>query len=445
MVGRESSSASHYKIFLKSDNPSNNIYFNNIPQVKFLGDPPFELDTYPPHLIYTSSNDSVVKVHGDTVRMVGLGSVNIIATIPGDSSYYPYSSSSPYFTVGNKTQFILGKDFVTANTGATYSIKDTSANSTSNNYSYSWSYSGAGAWIVSPLDVSQKSTITVFFSDTAASGTLSCQISSYGVIYTYFTLYKDITVNHDQTGSNGVTGSSCDQNIISCTDNYIDNFTLNTLVSDKTGCSPNGYIDYTSAKTTTTLFLGGVYSPHIRLGGKDSINRYVAVWLDYDNSGDFNNTTEFLGAAFTNNYTVTLDNLIIKNQSDYAGPRRLRVRTRTNGGFDPNESCPLPNESGETEDYLVTLKEQDALEAPEIITPNNDGKNDYFVIRGVNSKASNHLAVFDRLGLQQYEAENYDNSWNGVDHHGNPVPPGTYYYVFKNGSATLRGFLEIRY
>jgi gliding motility-associated-like protein len=113
--------------------------------------------------------------------------------------------------------------------------------------------------------------------------------------------------------------------------------------------------------------------------------------------------------------------------------------------FTAGESCALTGGLGETEDYLIVLSTQDALEAPQIITPNEDGKNDYFVIRGIDPSTENKLTVFDRLGAVKYSSSNYENNWNGIASSGDKLSPGTYYFVFTNDSNSIKGFLEIRY
>ncbi|MGA2408658.1 MAG: gliding motility-associated C-terminal domain-containing protein, partial [Bacteroidales bacterium] len=47
---------------------------------------------------------------------------------------------------------------------------------------------------------------------------------------------------------------------------------------------------------------------------------------------------------------------------------------------------------------------------PTLITPNMDGKNDYFVIRGLATLGKTELMIFDRRGAEVYKNMNYDNS-----------------------------------
>ena len=94
-------------------------------------------------------------------------------------------------------------------------------------------------------------------------------------------------------------------------------------------------------------------------------------------------------------------------------------------------------------DYL-NIHVHDLL-IPTLITPNMDGKNDYFVLRGIETLGKTELVIFDRRGAQVYKNMNYDNSWNGVDYNGKPLLDDTYYYVLKaeNGKS-LSGYIVIR-
>jgi gliding motility-associated-like protein len=82
---------------------------------------------------------------------------------------------------------------------------------------------------------------------------------------------------------------------------------------------------------------------------------------------------------------------------------------------------------------------------PTLITPNMDGRNDYFVLRGLATLGKTELVIFDRRGVQVYRNMNYDNLWNGVDYNNKPLPDDTYFYVIKpaNGKS-ISGYLVIR-
>jgi gliding motility-associated-like protein len=85
------------------------------------------------------------------------------------------------------------------------------------------------------------------------------------------------------------------------------------------------------------------------------------------------------------------------------------------------------------------------LELKTLITPNMDGRNDYFKLRGLSSSGKTELVIFDRRGAEVYKNDNYDNLWNGVDYNGKPLPEDTYFYFLKseNGKSD-KGFIVIR-
>ena len=102
-----------------------------------------------------------------------------------------------------------------------------------------------------------------------------------------------------------------------------------------------------------------------------------------------------------------------------------------------NSVCPSASDD-------VTLVVNDLL-VPTLITPNLDGRNDNFVIMGLESLGSTSLVIFDRRGMKMFENSDYDNLWDGVDYNSNPLPDDTYFYVlrFANG-ASLSGYIVIR-
>ncbi|MBC7449191.1 MAG: gliding motility-associated C-terminal domain-containing protein [Hymenobacteraceae bacterium] len=72
-----------------------------------------------------------------------------------------------------------------------------------------------------------------------------------------------------------------------------------------------------------------------------------------------------------------------------------------------------------------------------VITPNNDGKNDYFEV-GLSSEAQ-RLEVFNRWGRKVYERDNYKKEWDGGS-----LPAGTYYYHLTNAAGKeWKGWVEV--
>ena len=74
-----------------------------------------------------------------------------------------------------------------------------------------------------------------------------------------------------------------------------------------------------------------------------------------------------------------------------------------------------------------------------------DGRNDYFVIKGLSSLGKTELLIFDRRGVQVYRNPDYNNLWNGVDFNKKPLPDDTYFYVIKSENGkSISGYIVIR-
>lgn len=85
-----------------------------------------------------------------------------------------------------------------------------------------------------------------------------------------------------------------------------------------------------------------------------------------------------------------------------------------------------------------------------IITPNGDGKNDYFVLEGIHEFDDAKVEIYDRWGKTVYKTDNYragdpnkpkpDDVFDGKN-----LEDGTYYYVIKvaDGQCVESGYLEL--
>jgi gliding motility-associated-like protein len=66
---------------------------------------------------------------------------------------------------------------------------------------------------------------------------------------------------------------------------------------------------------------------------------------------------------------------------------------------------------------------------PNIISPNNDGKNDFWRLDFINVFYKNaEIEIFNRWGESIFKSTGYDNAWDG-SYKGNPLPVGAYYYT----------------
>jgi gliding motility-associated-like protein len=92
----------------------------------------------------------------------------------------------------------------------------------------------------------------------------------------------------------------------------------------------------------------------------------------------------------------------------------------------------------------VSIRVRELL-IPSLITPNLDGRNDFFLIRGIESLGTTSLDIFNRWGSNVYCSGNYKNDWDGRDMEGRPLPEDTYFYVLRpEKTVPVKGFVVIK-
>jgi gliding motility-associated-like protein len=83
---------------------------------------------------------------------------------------------------------------------------------------------------------------------------------------------------------------------------------------------------------------------------------------------------------------------------------------------------------------------------PTLITPNLDGRNDFFFIKGIETFGKCTLSVFNRWGALVYYSEQYANEWDGKNIDGSLLPEDTYFYTLKpEKSNPIKGYIVIRH
>ena len=82
---------------------------------------------------------------------------------------------------------------------------------------------------------------------------------------------------------------------------------------------------------------------------------------------------------------------------------------------------------------------------PNLITPNGDNMNDAWDLSGIHNIANAKISVYNTQGKLLYQAnKNYDNSWEGTETNGTPLPSETYLYIIEiPNQDPKRGYLRI--
>ncbi|TWI96362.1 gliding motility-associated-like protein [Mucilaginibacter frigoritolerans] len=97
----------------------------------------------------------------------------------------------------------------------------------------------------------------------------------------------------------------------------------------------------------------------------------------------------------------------------------------------------------------VTRDQTNIVVSPELVvpntfTPNGDGINDLWEVKGLIAYQNAVIDVFDRYGQKVFHSVGYGSSWDGSCN-GRIIPPGTYYYVIdlKVNGQVLSGSLAL--
>jgi gliding motility-associated-like protein len=110
-------------------------------------------------------------------------------------------------------------------------------------------------------------------------------------------------------------------------------------------------------------------------------------------------------------------------------------------------SVTVTNESGCIEQGSVNVKEPEAIKLPNTFSPNGDGFNDFYVIKGIQGYPDSQLDIFNRWGNLVYSKKGYTNDWNGLSNNGSELPDGTYFIVVDlnmEGKENVKGSIDIK-
>jgi len=106
--------------------------------------------------------------------------------------------------------------------------------------------------------------------------------------------------------------------------------------------------------------------------------------------------------------------------------------------------------------YLIAFSEQGcpdtawfslndfSWDIPNVITPNGDGNNDFFVLNFKEFGPCIDLSIYNRWGSLIYQNANYQDDWYGENQSGQEVSDGTYFYIINVCSKTsTTGYITV--
>jgi gliding motility-associated-like protein len=208
---------------------------------------------------------------------------------------------------------------------------------------------------------------------------------------------------------------------------------------------PDGYMTYgwsngdTTQQTTLvagqntltiTSLAGCVSSDTIVL----SIGNPVAAFSSSSESGALlgtlvSYTDQSLGAPISWNWSFG-DNQGASNQNVSHAFQSEGIKTVT---------LVITDQSGCSDTTSKVIEISNSVDVPNSFTPNSDGKNDFFSVKGLSAFPNSKMIIFNRWGSEIYNSSDYDNKWDGGKY-----PDGVYFYILELTSGeTLKGDVTI--
>ena len=252
-------------------------------------------------------------------------------------------------------------------------------------------------------------------------------------------LTQNITITLDDNGDASITpdmidnGSFDNCGIASITVN-VDDFNCNDLGANSvilTVTDVNGNVT-TGTATVTVITTAGDNE-------YDGINDNCDDDDDNDGVLDVNDNCPF----FANSNQLDTDSDGLGNMCDEDDDN--------DGVMDGFDNCPFvynPGQEDMDNDGFGDVCDLVGINISDGITPNGDGINDTWIIYNIENHPKNNVKVYSRWGDLVFEANNYQNEWDG--HHKNRIqtlPDGASYYyqvdLDGNGSVDYDGWLYI--
>lgn len=207
--------------------------------------------------------------------------------------------------------------------------------------------------------------------------------------------------------------------VLDCTDgDLITNVTFSGI-DNTTDCSPNGYGDYTDQ--VAEVEIGNTYPISVTVGDGWPFES-VSVWIDYDNSGTFDeNEFTYVG---TGTAGLVTDEISIPDDA-VAGLYRMRVRVVAVGEASAtwDMACDEDQGFGETEDYTVNIGELG-------ISDLNNANFTYYpnpvkdVLNLSSVKSIESVSVFNMAGQQVMAGSKVSNGQMNIS----SLTPGVYIF-----------------
>lgn len=333
-------------------------------------------------------------------------------------------SSGPHAITNTPAPTIDDANVVTVDESCNGSLGSiTGITATGNNLVYTWTNSGGS--LIDATNLNQGS-----YSLTVTDQVTGCSAQSgpYVIGYQNGPTVSDVNVNVTDEICNGTLGS-----VIGISAAGTGGLTYSWSNTSITTISATGLSAGTYTLTVTDAATGCTVN-----AGPYTVNYIAGPNADFTYSPIDPNTDELVtftdastGSVISWNWAI--DTLTSTNQDE--------TYTFTNDGV-YTASLTVVDQNGCSDQKVVTITVLGELIIPNVITPNADGTNDFFVLSGL--KPNTKVLILNRWGNEIFNSPSYMNEWNGRDKSGNFVTEGVYTYLITLPDGSQKqGFVHV--
>jgi gliding motility-associated-like protein len=204
----------------------------------------------------------------------------------------------------------------------------------------------------------------------------------------------------------------------------------------------------------------GSSSNYTVISSPTSVNGYLVPDNSYNGSANANlvqsgsqlsvgaTDTIYLKVKYFSPHIITFTNSAVAYGNEIPGGG-FRGHDVSTNGINPD----LNNNNSardEGEDLPTVFEPSEDFEIPQGFSPNGDGVNDKFEIKGITDYPNLEVSILNRWGNLVYSNSQYDNSWDGkcnegVQFGGTDLPEGTYFYIISPGKdqKPIKGYVYL--
>jgi gliding motility-associated-like protein len=150
---------------------------------------------------------------------------------------------------------------------------------------------------------------------------------------------------------------------------------------------------------------------------------------------DTQHTYEFVQGYDEDKFEIVEDQLFLKSNKGLSGQYTFRIKVKST---DPSNN----SINKEFELKKSTYKPDAPVKIPNAISPNNDGKNDTWIIPELRYYDIVQIEVFDRAGNRLFFTKDPEIGWDGKNVNGQVVQ-GSYFYMVRIGEHVQRGVITV--